>query len=96
MSKHWRILGVLATQRSVHPYFDIEQKSTVQVFRNFYAEGDTLSDAIRNAGVRCETCEHYHQYGNPEYDEVQCREGVDGITPDFFCAHHSALAEDEK
>lgn len=59
-----------------------------------WGEGPTFSDAIRNAGIRCETCEHWHS-GFKECEAWE--EVVPGVELDtaFFCARHSALAEDK-
>ena len=53
-------------------------------------DGDTLTDAIRDAGIRCETCEHFNYVnGRCDYNTT--------IWPkrDFFCPHHSNLQDEE-
>lgn len=59
---------------------------------------------IRSAGIRCETCEHFNMVGDCEtYDGKQGYEDnghgwdvpVKSYKPDFFCAHHSALQNEE-
>jgi len=77
--------------------------------------GNTLADAIRNSGIRCETCENWIRYSRPMPDEgsghcqLPVTDGGDyeysydlGMdvpqpvsNPDFFCAHHSALNNED-
>ena len=57
-------------------------------------KGQTLVDAIRNAGITCGTCEHWNKV-------LGCLEGYTqicwgeecAVSEDHFCAHHSKLKE---
>ena len=56
-------------------------------------EGDTLADAIRAAGIRCETCKHWREIDN---DIGMCN----GLAGDYierggFCCDHSNLQNEE-
>lgn len=61
-------------------------------------DGDTLTDAIRDAGGRCETCEHWDQKTHVckrlTYKFCQWP-NVANTAPDFFCPHHSNLQDEE-
>lgn len=55
------------------------------------------ADAIRESGIRCETCEHWGQFEalvdgiNVVFHDCEHSLGGGEENPDFFCAHHSAL-----
>lgn len=56
-------------------------------------KGDTLADAIRAAGIRCETCKHWREIDN---DIGMCN----GLAGDYierggFCCDHSNLQNEE-
>ena len=56
------------------------------------SSGITLADAIRDAGIRCETCEHWEQSEKCTGPLHIRYNGELTTEPGFFCAHHSALS----
>jgi len=61
-------------------------------------EGDSLIDAIRNSGIRCETCEHFTKTNEDSVASWgDCSNQKIGIMDAgyFFCAQHSKLQNEE-
>ena len=57
------------------------------------SEGDSLVDAIRNAGITCGTCEHWDKNTRCDGSSYAlCRRNVYKHI-DFFCADHSKIAD---
>ena len=52
------------------------------------------SDAIRAAGIRCETCEHFGPWNLCDASHSDTPAGGEVVLPNFFCAHHSALTKE--
>lgn len=64
-----------------------------------YHEADTLAAAIRDAGIRCETCKHWDEETGvcETLTTEMVKWPIDLATrPDFFCADHSKLTEDSR
>ena len=60
-------------------------------------DGDTLIEAIRNAGITCETCEHYRASRIPHFGSCKIANGMGGehgdVEADDFCREHTKFDE---
>lgn len=65
--------------------------------------GTSVIDAIRSAGIRCETCEHLQTVSGTNTVDLYCENIPLGspdpyaaalVEPGFFCADHSKLNQD--
>lgn len=82
--------GDIQIRKCTHPWAHQTEPSRFDVL----AVGETIADAIRNTGIRCETCEHWNWHSYDKSYGGRCSELHTDFMPDNgggFCSQHSEL-----